>query len=114
DLTAISGDAGNIDRALPHVGLRLGQKIAQLHRISFALTSNIWSALGRSNRGEMSSKGATRSITCAPTGTAFQPDVANPWVSGNPVGTASMTKKKWGGLSAGNMAVKLVKTLVLE
>src|SRR4029079_7910742 len=63
DRAAVGGDAGNIDRAVARVGRRLRQKVAQLHRGSFALTSSIWSALGRSKRGGTSSNGATRSIT---------------------------------------------------
>ncbi len=62
----------------------------------------------------MSNSGATRSITLAPTGTAFQPEVAKPWVSAKPCGSSIMINNKYCGLSAGIMAVKLVKTLVLE
>src|SRR5262249_17972986 len=48
-LAAVGAHAGNINYAQARFGFR--QKIAQLHRVSFALTNSIWSAFGRSKRG---------------------------------------------------------------
>jgi hypothetical protein len=39
-LAAVGGKARDVDRSLPRIDRRLRQKIAQLHRVSFALTSS--------------------------------------------------------------------------
>src|SRR3972149_1217973 len=93
-LAAGGGHAGDLDAGETRIDFGFRQEIAQLHRVSFALTSSIWSALGRSKRGLMSRSGATRAITLAPTGTAFQPDVAKPCVSGSPFGSSIMINNK--------------------
>ena len=46
------------------------------YRLAVALARISWSAFGRSKRGAMSSSGATRAITLAAVGAAFQPAVA--------------------------------------
>jgi hypothetical protein len=40
DLAAVGGEPHDVDRRLPRIDRRLRQKIAQLHRVSFALTNN--------------------------------------------------------------------------
>ena len=40
DLAAVGGKPRDVDRSLPRIDRRLRQKIAQLHRVSFALTNN--------------------------------------------------------------------------
>ena len=71
-LAAVGGNAGRSrSHSCSRIDRRLRQKIAQLHRVSFALTNSIWSAFGRSKRGGMSRSGATRSMTFAPTGTGI-------------------------------------------
>ncbi len=41
DFAAVGRNAGGFDCTQPRIGRRLRQKIAQLHRVSFALTSSI-------------------------------------------------------------------------
>jgi hypothetical protein len=41
DLAAIGSNARDLDGTLARIDWRLRQKIAQLHRVSFALTSSI-------------------------------------------------------------------------
>ena len=40
DLAAVGGDADDLERAMARVDRGVGQKIAQAHRDSFALTSS--------------------------------------------------------------------------
>src|SRR6516164_10816357 len=81
-----------------HVKLLISFPAARLtmlpYLLSFTEASISWSAPGRPGRGAIPSSGAIRATTVPPVGTAFQPDVVKPWVSGVACGSSSMIKSK--------------------